>query len=350
MSTTIQQRADAVRFGTIDELRADGRLTGKIGSIPVLVVWHEEAPYAIEDRCPHLGFPLHQGTVEAGLITCHWHHARFDLASRLHARSLGRRRRRASTSRVEAVDVFVAPRPAGAGARALGAAPARRARSTRSRWSSPRPCTACSSRRRRAADPRGSASSSASATAPRAGAVGLTVLTCIANLLPHLDADDRPLALVHALRFVAATPPVSRRGSPSARSGAPVSRSSASPAGTAGWSRPATPTAPSARCRPRSPSADLDEVEAMMFAAVTDHVFIDGGHALDFTNKAFEALTTSAPTGAPLARLARAPGVRRRPRRGGAASGTTRTTSPASSTTPSRCSSRRCAAAPGCRR
>ena len=37
--------------------------------------------WAIEDRCPHLGFPLHRGTVEAGLLTCHWHHARFDLAS-----------------------------------------------------------------------------------------------------------------------------------------------------------------------------------------------------------------------------------------------------------------------------
>jgi hypothetical protein len=28
----------------------------------------------------------------------------------------------------------------------------------------------------------------------------------------------------------------------------------------------------------------------MMFAAVTDHVFVDGGHTVDFTNKAFEAL------------------------------------------------------------
>ena len=27
-----------------------------------------------------------------------------------------------------------------------------------------------------------------------------------------------------------------------------------------------------------------------MFAAVTDHVFVDGGHTLDFTNKAFEML------------------------------------------------------------
>jgi hypothetical protein len=35
---------------------------------------------------------------------------------------------------------------------------------------------------------------------------------------------------------------------------------------------------------------ERDDVEAMMFAAVTDHVFVDGGHTIDFTNKAFEAL------------------------------------------------------------
>ena len=28
----------------------------------------------------------------------------------------------------------------------------------------------------------------------------------------------------------------------------------------------------------------------MMFAAATDHRYLDGGHTLDFTNKAFEAL------------------------------------------------------------
>ena len=36
--------------------------------------------------------------------------------------------------------------------------------------------------------------------------------------------------------------------------------------------------------------ASLTDVEAFMEAAVTDHVFIDEGHTLDFTNKAFEAL------------------------------------------------------------
>ncbi len=35
--------------------------------------------YAINNPCPHIGFPLHRGTLREGLLTCHWHHARFDL-------------------------------------------------------------------------------------------------------------------------------------------------------------------------------------------------------------------------------------------------------------------------------
>src|SRR5581483_1717533 len=69
------------RLGTLAELRSTGQLRGKLGNHPVVVFWHEDRPWAIEDRCPHMGFPLHQGTVEAGLVTCHWHHARFDLES-----------------------------------------------------------------------------------------------------------------------------------------------------------------------------------------------------------------------------------------------------------------------------
>ena len=71
----------AVLAGSASALRADGRLLTKVGAWPVLVVWHEGRAYAVEDRCPHMGFPLHRGTCEAGLLTCHWHHARFDLAS-----------------------------------------------------------------------------------------------------------------------------------------------------------------------------------------------------------------------------------------------------------------------------
>ena len=61
--------ATEVRAGSLAELQSEGRLLTKVGSLSVVVFWHEERPYAIEDRCPHLGFPLHQGTVEAGLVT-----------------------------------------------------------------------------------------------------------------------------------------------------------------------------------------------------------------------------------------------------------------------------------------
>ena len=42
---------------------------------------HQNTIRAIDNRCPHMGFPLHKGTVKDGILTCHWHHARFDLAS-----------------------------------------------------------------------------------------------------------------------------------------------------------------------------------------------------------------------------------------------------------------------------
>jgi nitrite reductase/ring-hydroxylating ferredoxin subunit len=46
----------AVRAGSLDDLQRDGRLLTKVGS-PVLVVWNGGRAFAIEDRCPHLGFP-----------------------------------------------------------------------------------------------------------------------------------------------------------------------------------------------------------------------------------------------------------------------------------------------------
>ena len=56
-----------------------GRLVVKAGTHGVCVFWHDGRAYALDDRCPHMGFPLHRGTVEEGLVTCHWHHARLDL-------------------------------------------------------------------------------------------------------------------------------------------------------------------------------------------------------------------------------------------------------------------------------
>jgi len=73
--------AEHVKIGSVDELRARGWLTGKAGSLPICVFESDGELFALDDRCPHMGFPLHRGTVESGLLTCHWHNARFDLRS-----------------------------------------------------------------------------------------------------------------------------------------------------------------------------------------------------------------------------------------------------------------------------
>jgi phenylpropionate dioxygenase-like ring-hydroxylating dioxygenase large terminal subunit len=45
------------------------------------VVYDRGRVFALDNRCPHMGFPLERGSVEDGILTCHWHHARFDLES-----------------------------------------------------------------------------------------------------------------------------------------------------------------------------------------------------------------------------------------------------------------------------
>ncbi|MEZ4308490.1 MAG: Rieske (2Fe-2S) protein [Polyangiaceae bacterium] len=37
--------------------------------------------HAIDDRCPHQGYPLSQGTCADGVLTCEWHNWKFDLSS-----------------------------------------------------------------------------------------------------------------------------------------------------------------------------------------------------------------------------------------------------------------------------
>jgi nitrite reductase/ring-hydroxylating ferredoxin subunit len=281
--------AQDVRAGSLSELRADGRLLTKVGTVPVVVFWHENTAYAIEDRCPHLGFPLHQGTVEAGLVTCHWHHARFDLVSgctldlwaddargfdvdirdddvfvqpRVHADPVGHLQARLRNGLEDDISLVVAKSVLGLLDAGVPAAEIVRTgvefgvRYRSSGWGA-----------------------------------GLTVLVAMANLLPQLEPDDQALALVHGLTFVARD---THNHAPRFAVGAleteavPVDR-------LGNWYRRFVDTRSSDAAERTLETAlaepgRLAEVETMMFAAVTDHVFIDGGHTVDFTNKAFEAV------------------------------------------------------------
>src|SRR6266508_4377746 len=70
-----------IRVATLTELQAEGRLTVPVKHNVVALFEHNGQVYAVDNRCPHMGFPLDKGTVNDGILTCHWHHARFDLAS-----------------------------------------------------------------------------------------------------------------------------------------------------------------------------------------------------------------------------------------------------------------------------
>ena len=72
---------DFIRVCPLEELRNQRIVTASGPHGPLVVVHDNERVFALDNRCPHLGFPLHRGSVENGILTCHWHHARFDLAT-----------------------------------------------------------------------------------------------------------------------------------------------------------------------------------------------------------------------------------------------------------------------------
>ena len=70
-----------IHVGTYEEIIKAGTKVVSGQRNPVAVFLHQGELFAVDNRCPHLGFPLHRGTLRDGILTCHWHHARFDLRS-----------------------------------------------------------------------------------------------------------------------------------------------------------------------------------------------------------------------------------------------------------------------------
>ena len=73
--------SELLRVGTLPELKERGVMVVRGADRPVAVFFHDGQVHAVDNRCPHLGFPLHRGSVKDGILTCHWHEARFDLCS-----------------------------------------------------------------------------------------------------------------------------------------------------------------------------------------------------------------------------------------------------------------------------
>src|SRR5438477_11777790 len=69
------------RAAALDDVRRLGALVAHVNGHTLALFADGDGGRAVDNRCPHMGFPLHRGTLHDGILTCHWHHARFDVAT-----------------------------------------------------------------------------------------------------------------------------------------------------------------------------------------------------------------------------------------------------------------------------
>ncbi len=71
-----------VKVADLATLEAKGSMIVKVGRKQILLMKTESGIYACNNRCPHEGYPLKEGTLSAGcVLTCNWHNWKFDLES-----------------------------------------------------------------------------------------------------------------------------------------------------------------------------------------------------------------------------------------------------------------------------
>ena len=73
------KRGDWIDLGALAEL-PEGRATlRKVDAQRFVCVRHGDQVHALDDRCPHQGYPLSQGRVDGCTLVCQWHNWIFDL-------------------------------------------------------------------------------------------------------------------------------------------------------------------------------------------------------------------------------------------------------------------------------
>ena len=261
----------------------------RAGDRTLVLIRNGDGVYALDNRCPHMGFPLDRGSVDDGILTCHWHHARFDLATGgtfdLWADDVP-----AFPTEVIDGDVWVDLR----NGRDELAHHRRRLRAGLEQNLSLVIAKAAVSLVEGGADPREPfrIGLEFGTRYQRDGwGPGLTVLTCMMNVLPHLPPEQHARALFHGLANVAAD---SAGSAPKFEVGA-LPDAPSDPATLKRWFRrfvEVRDATGAERCLLTAVQAGLDPAALadMLFAAATDHRYLSNGHVLDFTNKALEAL------------------------------------------------------------
>jgi len=257
---------------------------------------------ALDSRCPHMGYPLSQGTIKDGVLRCHWHHWRFDLSS-------------GGCFTEGGDDVAVFPLMIRDGAV----------------WVSPVPLEGYVRSRteklmgdlRQGMEERNTFLIAKAVAGLRAmnvpdrdilsaGAMhglrfrqggfsmGLTILTCMGLLVPHLQADDKALADVHGLVNCARD---SFSGPPRRMLRPLPSTQFTGKAQLTRWFRLFIEDREAAGAERILRSAvaagySMEDLIELLVVAATDHYFLSTGHVIDFTNKAFELFEVMTADGA----------------------------------------------------
>ena len=251
--------------------------------------WGEDFA-AVDNRCPHMGFPLDRGTVSNGILTCHWHHARFDLSSGGTFDPFADDVRSFPVSVTDG-DVWVNPNPPEAD-------PVSRwthrledgmehnirlviAKSVLGLNSAPADYTV----------PLTIATQFGTTYSAEGWGQALSMMTCSANMLGYLYPTDRPLALYQGIRHVASE----CAGLPPRFLVDPLPTGETRPEIFKQWFRgfiEVRDDEGAERCVRTAIELGISqrEIADMLFAAATDRIYIDAGHIVDFCNKAFELL------------------------------------------------------------
>jgi nitrite reductase/ring-hydroxylating ferredoxin subunit len=71
----------AVDVCSVEELSASGKLVVSVDDTELLLVWHQEQPFALENSCIHRQRRISEGFLFNGRAVCPGHQWSFDLAT-----------------------------------------------------------------------------------------------------------------------------------------------------------------------------------------------------------------------------------------------------------------------------
>ncbi|MHC4922792.1 MAG: Rieske (2Fe-2S) protein [Planctomycetota bacterium] len=277
---------ERVLAGTLAEIREKGRVVVPVGKVPVLILADGDDLFALDNRCPHMGFPLHRGDAHDGLLDCHWHHARFDLSC---GATLDPWADDAVSYPLEldGDEVWVLPAPT-RDPREHGLHRLGRGLDDNIRLVMARAVLELEDGGVPSSDTIEAAALFGARERDTGWAPGMTYLSSVANVLPDIAGEDQRRALVHAVARVAAD----CSGRPPRRPLPLLEGTERDAAGLRSWLRETVEVRDSdgaerilaTLAAEHGPRAALDAV----LACCTDHRYADGGHTLDFAVKCAE--------------------------------------------------------------